>query len=109
LKLRRAAQGATVAAVLDPTSRLFQRLWQPLAVAALNTGVEDASARLFWRVLAETLGRGGAACRALVPHDGLSESLIDPALALLRRRGAEIRFAARLRGIGFADGRAAEL
>src|SRR4029077_17519726 len=49
LKLRRAAHTPTGAAVLDPTSRLFQRLWQPLAVAALNTGVEDASARLFWR------------------------------------------------------------
>jgi squalene-associated FAD-dependent desaturase len=109
LKLRRAAQGATVAAVLDPTSRLFQRLWQPLAVAALNTGVEDASARLFWRVLAETLGRGGAACRALVPRDGLSESLIDPALALLRRQGADIRFGVRLRGLEFTDDYAAEL
>src|SRR6266576_2663036 len=109
LKLRRADANATVAAVLDPNSLLFYRLWQPLAVAALNTGVEDASARLFWRVLAETLGRGGAACRALIPHDGLSESLIDPALALLRRKGTEIRFAARLRSIGFAEGRAAEL
>ena len=109
LKLRRADANATVAAVLDPNSLLFHRLWQPLAVAALNTGVEDASARLFWRVLAETLGRGGAACRALIPHDGLSESLIDPALALLRRHGAEIRFATRLRAIRFADGRAVEL
>jgi hydroxysqualene dehydroxylase len=109
LKLRRADANATVAAVLDPNSLLFHRLWQPLAVAALNTGVEDASARLFWRVLAETLGRGGAACRSLIPHEGLSESLIDPALALLRRKGAEIRFAARLRAIGFAEGRAAEL
>jgi len=109
LKLRRAAQSATVAAVLDPASRLFQRLWRPLAVSALNTGAEDASARLFWRVLAETLGRGGAACRALVPHDGLSESLIDPALAVLRRQGADIRFGARLRAIGFAAGHAVEL
>jgi squalene-associated FAD-dependent desaturase len=109
LKLRRADASATVAAVLDPKSLLFRRLWQPLAVAALNTSVEEGSAGLFWRVLAETLGRGGAACRALVPHQGLSESLIDPALALLRREGAEIRFAARLRSVGFANGRAAEL
>jgi squalene-associated FAD-dependent desaturase len=109
LKLRGAAANATVAEVLDPRSLLFHRLWQPLAVAALNTGVEQASARLFWRVLAETLGRGGAACRGLVPHEGLSESLVDPALALLRRKGAEIRFGARLRGIGFAAEHAAEL
>src|SRR5947207_3316737 len=102
LKLRRAPAKATVAAVLDPKSLLFRRLWEPLAVAALNTGAEVGSARLFWRILVETLGRGGAACRALVPHEGLSESLIDPALALLRRQGTEIRFGARLRGIEFA-------
>ena len=44
-----------------------------------------------------------------MPREGLSESLIDPALALLRRQGAEVRFGARLRGIEFADGRAVEL
>ena len=109
LKLRRAARRATVAEVLGPGTLLFKRLWQPLAVAALNTGVEEGSARLFWRVLAETLGRGGAACRALLPHEGLSESLVDPALALLRRCGAEIRFGARLRGIEFAAQSAAKL
>jgi len=109
LRLRRATARATVAAVLDSRTLLYRRLWQPLAVAALNTSAEQGSAKLFWRVLLETLGRGGTACRALVPHLGLSESLIDPALAFLRRGGAEIRFGARLRGIEFAGGRAAGL
>ena len=109
LRLRRAPACATVAAVLDPRTLLYRRLWQPLAVAALNTSAEQGSARLFWQVLVETLGRGGMACRALVPRLGLSESLIDPALAFLRRGGAEIRFGARLRGIKFAGGRAAGL
>jgi squalene-associated FAD-dependent desaturase len=109
LRLRRASAKATIAGVLDPGGLLFQRLWEPIAVAALNTGVNQGSARLFWRVLAETLGRGGAACRALVPHEGLSESLVDPALALLQRQGAEIRFGARLRSIEFASTRAANL
>ena len=109
LKLRHAAPNATVAEVLDPASRLFRRLWQPVAVAALNAAAEDGSARLFGRILAETLGRGGAACRALLPRDGLSESLIDPALALLRSHGADIRFGARLRGLAFANGCITEL
>src|SRR5438105_13766367 len=68
LKLRRASAKATVTEVLDPGSPLFRRLWQPLAVAALNTAAADASARLFGRILAETIGRGGAACRALLPR-----------------------------------------
>ena len=46
---------------LYPASPLFRRLWQPVAVAALNTGAEAGSARLYWRLLRETLGRGGGA------------------------------------------------
>jgi squalene-associated FAD-dependent desaturase len=105
LRLWRAAPGDTVAAVLAPGTVLFRRLWEPLAVAALNTGVDDASAPLLWRVLAETIGRGAAACRPMLAREGLSESLVDPALSLLSRRGAEIRFGTRLKALGFADGR----
>ena len=109
LRLWRAAPGDTVAGLLATDSVLFRRLWQPLAVAALNTGVAEASARLFWRVLAETIGRGAASCRPMLARDGLSESLVDPALSFLSRRGAEIRLGSRLRALGFADGRVSEL
>ena len=101
LALRWVGPTATVTEALDRSRRLFRRLWEPLAVAALNTAVERASARLFWRILVETLGRGGAACRPLVPREGLSETFVDPALAVLRARGAEIRFGARLRALNF--------
>jgi squalene-associated FAD-dependent desaturase len=107
--LRRADPAATVADVLDRERPLFRRLWEPLAVAALNTTAEGASARLFWRILADTLGRGGAACRPLVPNDGLSETFVDPALARLRAQGAEIRFGALLRALRFAIDRVSEL
>jgi squalene-associated FAD-dependent desaturase len=109
LSLRRAAPAATVAEVLDARHTLFHRLWEPLAVAALNTGAERGSARLFWRVLAETLGRGGAACRPLLPRVGLSETFVDPALRRLQTLGAEIRFGARLRGVTGAADRVREL
>lgn len=103
-RLRRAGPDDTVAAVLEPDSLLYRRLWQPLTVAALNTAADEASATLLSRIVAETLGRGAAACRPLVPHDGLSESLVDPALAFLSRRGADIRFGARLKALQH-DGR----
>jgi hydroxysqualene dehydroxylase len=107
--LWRADPTATVAEILDRQRPLFRRLWEPLAVAALNTSVEGASARLFWRILADTLGRGGAACRPLVPNNGLSETFVDPALARLRAQGAEIRFGALLRALRFAIDRVSEL
>jgi hydroxysqualene dehydroxylase len=109
LRLWWAAPADTVGAVLPPGNVLFRRLWEPLAVAALNTAAADASARLFWRVLAETLGRGAASCRPMLVRDGLSESLIDPALSLLSRRGARVRFGARLKALGFAEARVSEL
>ncbi|HYZ39399.1 MAG TPA: FAD-dependent oxidoreductase, partial [Stellaceae bacterium] len=84
LALRRADPSATITQVLDARQVLFCRLWQPLAIAALNTGTEQASAALFWRILAETLGRGGRACRPLLPKLGLSETFIYPALDCLR-------------------------
>jgi hydroxysqualene dehydroxylase len=107
--LRRADPSATITSVLDPRRSLFHRLWEPLAVAALNTGVEQGSAALFWRILAETLGEGGAACRPLFPRVGLSESFVEPALARLRAKGAEIRFGARLRALTFGPGAVSEL
>jgi hydroxysqualene dehydroxylase len=109
LGLRCAGPSATVTEAMDPDRWLFRRLWEPLAVAALNTSVERASARLFWRILAETLGRGGAACRPLVPCAGLSETFVDPALETLRALGAEIRFGARLRALKFGADRVTEL
>ena len=101
LALRRADPAATVVDAFDREGMLFRCLWEPLAVAALNTSADRASARLFWRILKETLGRGGAACRPLVPRDGLSETFVDPALAHLRAQGVEIRFGARLRSLQF--------
>src|SRR5207237_10163669 len=48
---------------------------------------------------------GGAACRSLIAR-GLTEVLIDPALKLLAKRGAEVRFGAQLRALDLRNGRA---
>jgi len=109
LALQRADPSATVVEAFDRRGRVFGCLWEPFAVAALNTSADRASARLFWRTLRETLGRGGAACRPLVPRDGLSETFVDPALSRLRAQGAEIHFGARLRSLHFALDRVTEL
>ncbi len=56
-----------------------------------------------------TLARGGRACHPLVAANGLSRALIDPALKLLRRGGAQVRFERRLRALDFAGQRVAGL
>jgi squalene-associated FAD-dependent desaturase len=72
--------------------KLFWRLVEPLAVAALNTSTQDGLARLLGAVMRETLMKGGRACRPMLPRAGLSEALVDPAVSTLRARGAEVRF-----------------
>jgi squalene-associated FAD-dependent desaturase len=109
MRLRRADRSDTVAAVLPRDSVLYHRLWRPLTVAALNTQPEEASARLLWHLFAETFGRGGAALHALLPRDGLSESLVDPALGVLAGRGAELSFGHRLRNVTRSAGAVASL
>ena len=109
LALRKAGPDATIADVMDIHAPLFERFWKPIIVAILNTPVEEASARLMWPVMALTFGRGAAACRAYVARDGLSTSLVDPALAWLAERGCEPAFGHRLRSIDMANGRATAL
>ncbi len=107
--LRHADPQATVAATLGEERALYRRLWEPLAVAALNTPASCGSARLFGRVLEETLLKGGRACRPLVPREGLSESFVEPALARLESAGAVIRFGARLRTLLMSGARVSGL
>jgi hydroxysqualene dehydroxylase len=104
----RGARGS-VAEAIGAAGTLYRRLLEPLAIAALNTPPETGLASLLQAVVAETLTRGGRACRPLVPRDGLSESFIDPAIAWLAARGTETRTGRRLQAIEAERGRAARL
>ena len=66
LARRFAAEGFAALAV-----DLYRRLWEPLATSIMNTPASDASARLLWRTMQETLVAGGAACRPLVAKHSL--------------------------------------
>ena len=85
--------------------RLYWRLLEPLAIAALNTPPQEGLARLFGAVMRETLMRGGLACLPMLPKQGLSEALIDPAISLLQARQAEIRCNSRITQVTIEDGR----
>lgn len=86
----------TVMAEAMRHSSLYWLLLEPLSVAALNTRPHEALACLFGSVLRETLLKGGNACLPQVPKEGLSEALVDPAIAKLRERGAEVLFNRRI-------------
>ena len=108
LRLARAGD-ASVADLFGRQTPTYRRFWEPLAVAVLNTAAAEGAARLLWPVMTETIGRGAAASRPCIARDGLSKAFVDPALAWLAARGAELRFNDRLRAIRIEDGRAAAL
>lgn len=99
LKLRRAKPEDRVAALVGEAGPLYRDLLEPLAIAALNTMPDVASALPLQAVLAETIEQGGAKTIPRFPAVGLSESFVDPALAWLRAKGVEVRLGSRVTAI----------
>jgi squalene-associated FAD-dependent desaturase len=95
LKLRRARNENLVGPMIGD-GVLAEKLLAPLAIAALNTMPEVASAAPLRAVIGETIERGGAASMPRFPRVGLSESFVDPALEWLAAKGADIRLGSRV-------------
>jgi squalene-associated FAD-dependent desaturase len=88
---------------------LYQRLVQPLLLAALNVDPPEGSAGLAGAIVRETLLAGGRACRPLIAREGLSAVLVEPAIKLLQDKGADIRFGSELRQFGVSSDLVSEL
>src|SRR5262249_53943751 len=87
-RLLRAGPHDTVANLIGGSSTLYERLWRPILLAALNTNPVEASARLAGAVVRETLAKGGWACRPMVAAEGLAAAFVDPAVNFLKQHGA---------------------
>src|SRR5574337_1803708 len=107
-RLLRAAPEATVLSCA-PAGIGLDRLWRPLALAALNSPPETASARLAGSVLGELLRAGGAAMRLLTPVSCFGRAFIEPVTKRLAREGATLRFDRKLVSIDPGPERAAAL
>lgn len=87
----------------EQTERLTRLMWRPLCLAALNTPPDRASARVFLRVLRDSLGAGRAASDMLLPRCDLSALLPQPAMAFIAARGAVVHLACPVRGLRQAN------
>jgi squalene-associated FAD-dependent desaturase len=88
---------------------VWERLLEPVLLAALNTPPAEGSARLTARLLRETMAKGGAAMRPLIAEPSLAAAFIDPAVAWLDAAGSPLVTGKRLRAIGFDGDRVASL
>ncbi|MGZ5872352.1 MAG: hydroxysqualene dehydroxylase HpnE [Bradyrhizobium sp.] len=104
-----ASPGRLVGDAIPCEGRLYQRLVQPLLLAALNVDPPEGSAGLAGAVVRETLLAGGQACRPLIAREGLSAVLVEPAIKLLQGKGAGIQFGHELRGFGMSADSVGEL
>lgn len=104
IKLFWARREATVAQCLG-RGQAISHFWEPLVVAVLNAPLEEAAAGLLRPVLRETVLRGPAFCRPMVAKESLAAALIDPAIARLKARQAEVHFGARVKGFEEREGR----
>jgi squalene-associated FAD-dependent desaturase len=80
---------------------LAERLWGPLCLAALNVRLEEASARMFLRVLRDSLGADAAASHMLLARTNLSSLLPDAAEQAIRTGGGDVRLRDPARAIEF--------
>jgi squalene-associated FAD-dependent desaturase len=99
----------TVGEAIDCSGALYERLIEPILLAALNNEPPEASARLAATLMRETLAAGGRTCRPLIAQEGLSRAFVDPALAYLTAHGASLQFWHELHSLDFADSRATSL
>jgi len=108
-KLTRAPADATVGSMIATEGVFWERLVEPVLLAALNVAPAQGSARLAGRVIAESLGKGGAASRPMVATPTLDAAFVDPALGYLAAHGIAPNFGRRLRGLGFDGDRVTTL
>jgi len=107
--LLRSRPDVPIGTVMKCTGVLYERLWRPFFLAALNTDPPEAAAGLAATLLRETLMAGGHAYRPLIAREGLSAALVDPALRYLEAHHTAVRFGHNLRALSVAGGRAFEL
>jgi hydroxysqualene dehydroxylase len=92
--LRRDRPEETVRAWLQnngQAARLCEMFWEPLALAALNQSIDQATATSFIRVLKRVFGPDPAAAALVLPAVPLDELYAEPARQWLAERGSEVR------------------
>ncbi len=89
---------------LGQTPRMIEMLWEPLAVAALNQGIDQALAAPFVRVLAQMFTGATRDASLGMTATPLDAMYAEPARAFIEARGGEVRLNALAR-VGVRGGR----
>ena len=75
---------------------LIEHFWRPLTEGALNTKLEEASARVLANVMRDSIGGGPGSTSVMQPRHNLSVDGVDPIAQHLRRHGVQIHTSRRV-------------
>jgi squalene-associated FAD-dependent desaturase len=85
------------------TPALIRKLWGPLCIAALNTPLDEASARIFVHALRESLAGFRRHSDLLIPRRALGDVLPLPCADYLEQRGVRIELGQRVTNLEIED------
>ncbi len=83
---------------------LIQKLWGPLALAALSTPIQEASAQVFVKILQDILLNPTLNLDYLFPKVDLSTVLPNPIIQAIKEQGSSIFYHQRVQALILQDG-----
>ncbi len=83
--------------------------WDILAIGALNTSADKASASIFFRILKEIFFRGNKAAVIILPAKGLTEAYCNNAVLYIQEHKGNIVNGETVTGSGYNDARITEI
>ncbi len=95
-------RGQTIAGWLadcKQSYRAITRLWEPVAVAALNEPISTGSAELFRNVILEAFTGHATHSAVIIPRSGLTQLYVNPTLDFLQFTGSTIITGSAVSGI----------
>lgn len=78
------------------TDEAIRDFWGIIAIGALNTGIERASAPIFASILKRIFFDGTESSAIILAKSGLSELYVNPSLDYLNVKGAEVKLSERV-------------
>ena len=78
------------------TTNTITALWEPICLASLNTPIDEASAKIFVRVLHDTFCRNSNDADLILPKCDLGTLLPDPATDFIEQHGGNVHLSQRV-------------
>ena len=80
-------------------SKIYKTFWEPLTLGVMNTSSSLASAKVLSNVLKKTIFKGHKFCNIYQPSKNWNDTVINPCISFLKRKGTKVNFKQRLKSL----------